>query len=256
VSSSIWTQCGAKRNAATLDLRACRIVEGQHRVATLKLVDGHEEQEVLEELIDRVKPPLPAGREFAGLHYLLATPFRHPPLRHGSRFGSRFERGIWYGARTVATVLAEAAYYRFVFLEGSAADLGYVSTEHSVFWVQVRTSAGVDLQGAAFSGHQPALTSKSDYSRTQSLGAEMRADGIDAFLYASARDPGGGANVGVLSPAAFGAKRPSPRVLPVWHCLAHRSRVIFRRRDLAHDETYDFPRATFEVKGRLPSAAT
>ena len=67
-----------------------RVVEAQHVVSTGKLVDAPEEQAALEMLIDSSKPPIPAAEEFAGLHYLLSTPFRYPPLRHGSRFSTRF----------------------------------------------------------------------------------------------------------------------------------------------------------------------
>jgi hypothetical protein len=89
--------------------------------STRKLVDSDDEQQVLEGLIDTAKPPWPTGRRFVGLHYLLATPFRHPPLRYGSRFGTRRERGIFYCAEEQATVLAEKAYYVLLFLEGTEA---------------------------------------------------------------------------------------------------------------------------------------
>ena len=56
----------------------------------------------------------------ADSHYLLATPFRYPPLPYGSRFGSRFEPSLFYGARSASTALAESAYYRFVFWSGMA----------------------------------------------------------------------------------------------------------------------------------------
>src|SRR5207245_1032206 len=101
-------------------------VEAQHQVSTRKLVDTLEEQALLEELIDRAKPPdSTRGR----LHYLLSTPFRYPPLRHGSRFATRQERSLWYGSETRRTAFAEVAYYRLVFLEGTRADLGAVSTQ-------------------------------------------------------------------------------------------------------------------------------
>jgi hypothetical protein len=72
------------------------MVESQQQIATSSLVDDLAEQALLEELIERSKPPLRSGTE--RLHYLLATPFRYPPLRHGSRFGGRFEPSLLYGA--------------------------------------------------------------------------------------------------------------------------------------------------------------
>ncbi|HYZ89810.1 MAG TPA: RES family NAD+ phosphorylase, partial [Myxococcales bacterium] len=109
------------------------MVEAQFRNSTRKLVDSDAEQELLEELIDRrAKLPVPEG--FEGLHYLLYTPFRHPPLRNGSRFGTRLERGILYGARELPTAFAEVAYYRLVFLDGPAIDLGELHLELTAFW--------------------------------------------------------------------------------------------------------------------------
>src|SRR5260370_1119544 len=89
-------------------------------------------------------PPSLAPRRAAGagLDSLLFTPFRYPPLRHGSRFGSRYERGIWYGAETLRTAFAEVAYYRLLFLEGTEADLGLLQTDLSAFSVRVRTHRG------------------------------------------------------------------------------------------------------------------
>ena len=92
MSSSIWTQCAGDSRQRPLRLSAWRVVEAQHQVSTRKLVDTLEEQSLLEDLIDAAKPPDPTqGR----LHYLLSTPFRYPPLRHGSRFGTRHEPGLW-----------------------------------------------------------------------------------------------------------------------------------------------------------------
>jgi len=149
-------------------------------------VDSDEEQALLEELIEDVKPPTGAP---AGLHYLLFTPFRYPPLRHGSRFGTRAEHGIWYGSRTQATAFAEKAYYLLLFLEGTAAELAPLETDVSIFQAAYETRKGVDLTRGAFARYGALISSPSDYAASQTLGREMRADGVEAFLYASARDP-------------------------------------------------------------------
>src|SRR6478752_10538487 len=139
MSSSIWTRCAGASEIRPLRVSACRAVEAQHQVSTRKLVDSAEEQILLEELIDRAKPPYTTPSR---LHYLLATPFRYPPLRHGSRFGRRFEPGIWYGSESRRTAFAEVAYYRMVFLEGTSADLGLLTTQHTAFSARVRTTHG------------------------------------------------------------------------------------------------------------------
>lgn len=252
MSRTIWTRCGGRASARPLELRAWRVVEAQHRTATLRLVDSLAEQEVLEGLIEGQKPPLPSDPSFERLHYLLATPFRYPPLRWGSRFGTRFERGLWYGSRAVTTALAEVAYYRLLFLEGTAARIEHVATEHSAFTADVRTRVGVDLTRPRFRRWHGEIFSPTSYAASQSLGRAMRDDGVQAFVYRSARDPEGGDNVGLFTPAAFARRRPGPRALPTWHCTTTPASVIFRRRDLLRDHALAFPRETFLVDGRLP----
>jgi hypothetical protein len=250
MSSSIWTRCAGDSEIRTLRLSPWRAVEAQHQVSTRKLVDSAEEQEMLEVLIDRVKPP-DATR--GKLHYLLATPFRYPPLRHGSRFGARQDRGIWYGSETRATAFAEVAYYRMVFLEGTRADLGDVTTQLTAFTVHARSSRAVDLASPPFTAHRRIIASPVKYAETQALGVAMRGAGVELFRYPSARDPRGGVNVAAFTPAVFGKARP--RELQTWHCTASRAVVELTKRDYFGREVYVFPRKTFVVGDVLPAPA-
>jgi len=226
------------------------VVEAQHQLSTRKLVGSAEEQELLEELIDRAKPPdVARGRS----HYLLATPFRYPPLRHGSRFATRHERGLWYGSETRATMFAEVAYYRLLFLEGTHADLGVVTTQLTAFTVQARTRRGVDLTVAPFDKHRRSIASPSKYDDTQALGAAMRDAGVELFRYPSARDPEGGANVAAFTWTVFGKARP--RELETWHCTATKERVELVKRDYFGRESFAFGRAVFLLGGILPAPA-
>jgi len=247
--SSIWTQCAGDSRRVALALEVWRSVEAQHQVSTRKLVDTVEEQALLEGLLERVKPPDPTR---GSRHYLLSTPFRYPPLKRGSRFGTRQERSIWYGSESVGTVFAEVAYYRLLFLEGTSADLGVVETALTVFAVKVGTVHGMDLAGPPFDRHAEALTSKTSYAETQPLGAAMRAAGVDAFRALSARDAGGGVNVGVFDPVAFGRSRPDR--VQTWHCSASRDRVEMLKRDYFERATHSYPRSRFLIHGALPGA--
>jgi hypothetical protein len=228
-------------------------VESQFVNSTRKLVDSDEEQEVLEELIDGIKPPVPAALEPLRLHYLLATPFRHPPLRNGSRFGRRWERGIFYGAREPETCFAEVAYYRFVFLSGTRAALPLITTVHTAFQAGVRTARGVDLTRPPFSAHRSRISSKTDYSASQQLGTDMRADGVTAALFTSARAIAGGTNVALLDPAAFSA--PHPFNMQEWLCTLDPLKVELKRKNLLAPQTLTFPRTDFLVRGELPAPA-
>lgn len=249
MSSSIWTRCEGDSEIRELRLDAWRAVEAQHQVATRKLVDTDAEQQLLEQLIDTSKPPQPPARR---LHYLLATPFRYPPLQHGTRFGRRAEASLFYGSETLPAAFAEVAYYRLLFLEGSSAELGVVETELTAFSVAVRTSRGIDLTVAPFAAHKSWIAAPGSYAASQPLGAAMRAAHVEAFRYDSARADRG-VNVGVFSPAAFARTRPGQ--LQTWHCVATRLRVELRNRDYFARTIHAFERALFLVEGHLPAPA-
>jgi hypothetical protein len=212
-----------------------------------------EEQGLLEELLESRKPPLPRGAEFRGLHYLLTTPFRYAPLRHGSRFGTRGEQAIWYGSTQPRTAFAETAYYRLLFLEGTTADLAPIEVELSLFQVSLRTTRGVDLTRRPFDRQRAAIASPVDYSATQLLGREMREDGVHAFRYPSARDRVGGTNLALFTPAAFVENKPS--TVSTWHCVAIRGRIELTKKDVFSRRSFAFPRDGFLVGGRLPAPA-
>ena len=160
MSSSIWTRCAGASRLSPLRVDAWRIVEAQHQVSTRKLVDSADEQILLEQLIDRNKPPDPTG---GALHYLLATPFRYPPLSHGSRFAGRQRPSMWYGSETRGTALAEVAYYRFVFLAGSSASLGAVATTLTAFTVRASSDRAVDLTAPPFERYRRSIASPVRY---------------------------------------------------------------------------------------------
>lgn len=253
MSSRIWTRCAGSSRPGPLAARPFRVVEAQHLVATRRLVDSSEEQAVLEALIETGKPPAPREPGFSGSHVLLTTAFRYPPLRHGSRFGTRGERSLWYGSRELRTAFAETAYYRLVFLEGTGADLGRLEVDLSSFRVPVRTRRGIDLTRAPFASWEEAISSPVRYDESQPLGRAMRDAGVEAFRYRSARDPVGGINVALFTPRAFAAKRPD--AIETWRCVAGRERVEFQRRDFFDRSVFGFPRSVFLVNGRLPEPA-
>ncbi len=100
MSLPIWTPAALASEARAYRRHVWRLVEAQHRVSTLKLVDTLEEQALLEDLIEATKPALPP--EARGLDYLLATPFRYDaPYPVGSRFRRAGRTpGVFYAAET------------------------------------------------------------------------------------------------------------------------------------------------------------
>ncbi|KGE03805.1 RES family NAD+ phosphorylase [Pseudohaliea rubra] len=229
---------------------AYRIVESQEQVATLDIVDTLAEQSLLEELLEHSKPAMRPGT--GGLHYLLMTPFRYPPLRHGSRFGRRHEPSIFYGSHCPSTALAEAAYYRLVFREGMAAPpTRPVRSEHTLFGAAYATHPGLQLQRPPFDAEQAALTDPQRYTETQTLGAAMRSEGVLAFEFTSARDPARGTNAGLFEPTAFAS--PGVQDQQQWLCEVDGGGVRFL--SFASHEVVDYPRDGFLVDGQLPMPA-
>jgi RES domain len=227
------------------------VVESQSRSSTRVLVDSLDDHALLEQMLEESKPAAPEGAD--RLHYLLWTPFRYPPLEHGSRFATRTEGGLWYGSEGLVTAFAEFAYYQFYFLEGPVQPLGPLTRRVSVFQAQVRTERGVDLTRAPFVAFRSSLSSPSRYADSQALGAAMRADGVQACRFHSARDRCGGTNVVAFTPKAFARKKPGP--LQTWNCFATRTSVELTRDDVSGPTVHSFPRLDFLVDGLLPRPA-
>lgn len=251
MTADIWAACSARAAPTLLDGAVLRLVESQEQVATNSLVRTLAEQALLEDMMERTKPTAPA--EARHLHYLLATPFRYPPLTYGSRFGRRSEPSLFYGARTVTALLAEGAYYRYVFWSGmEVAPTGSLKTRHTVFSATLRTEHGLRLQDPPFNEYASALGNRSSYADTQALGTAMREAGIEGFEFTSARDAGRGINVGLFSAAALASDRPTS--ITEWLCETRGELVSYYSREAG--ELREFPLDQFTVGGSLPSPAT
>ena len=201
--------------------QAHRVVGSQEQAATLRLVDTLDEQALLEGLIEETKPKIREGRL---RHYLIHTPFRYPPLKHGSRFGRRFEPSIFYGGATLDSALAEAAYYSFYFMSRSVTPFESPIINHKTsFSVDVVSPMHVDLTQICDEKIQQQLTDVSDYSYTQRVGTQMREAGCQSFSYDSARKPGG-INIGVFTISAI---QDGPDNLLSWEVKQTPERMLF-----------------------------
>ena len=246
----IWAACAAQVHLEPIAGEAIRVVESQEQIATNALVDDLAEQAQLEALLDAAKPPAPAGT--GHLHYLLATPFRYPPLRHGSRFGTRNEPSLFYASLQLRTALAETAYYRLVFWSGMATPppSGKLVTAHTVFGASYGTEHGLRLQHQPFTEFRSQIANPERYSDSQLLGRHMRATGVEAFEYPSARDTEGGTNIAMFSPNAL--QRTRPTFQQAWLCDTDAARVMFYS---AEESSYVYAREAFLVDGELPQPA-
>jgi hypothetical protein len=251
MSPGIWMRCGGSSNLRELEATPWRVVESQQRISTRQLVDSDAEHQLLEELIEASKPVAPDGAE--ELQFLMFSPFRYPPLTHGSRFGRPDEPSIWYGSEKLETALAEAAYYRLLLFAGSQADLLPNQLSMSAFQAAVRSKCAVDLIGPPFDVHADAITSKTHHGETQQLGSDMRAAGVELFRFPSARDPKCAANVALFTPRAFALTRPLAPAA-TWTCTVTTRRDVSWMREVAGGfERFEFRLATFLVDGKLPA---
>ena len=191
-----------------------RIVEAQHRISTNRLASGADDQALLEQLVEEVKPTLPAAARH--LHYLLATPFRY-----GHKSGSRFRRagekpGIFYAAETVATALAETAYWRLRFYSRSPGFRPPAAiVEHTAISVGVGADRLLDLCAPPYDAATALWMDPDDYSACQAFAAQARTIDTQAIRYASVRDLEHRANVALFDPAVF--QGPVPKNAQTWH---------------------------------------
>ncbi len=233
----------ASRYAADL----WRAVEAQHVVSTMALVDTADEQSVLEALLDDSKPARPAGS--ARLHYLLFTPFRYRPPRHGSRFRGDNDPGVFYAADEVRTACAELGYWRWRHLLDTPALVSMPVASQTVFRVRVAASA-VDLRRPPFVVDRARWTDPVDYAACQAFARAAREAPVHAIRYESVRDPRRGGCCALLDPAGF-AKR-DPLEQQTWMLSVTRERVVWKRSHTLADERFDFVAADW----RAETAAT
>lgn len=199
-------------NTRRLSGRCWRVVEAQHVVSTMKVVDTLAEQEHLERLLEGSKPPVPP--ECRHLHYLLSTPFRYgAPYPRGSRFRrAGLTPGVFYASHTVTTAVAEMTFARLLFFaESPGTPWPANPIEHTAFQVRFHTGSGLDLTTAPFDRDRARWTHPTDYEACQALTDAARAAGVQAIRYPSARDPDRGINLALLTCAAFRGNAPLER---------------------------------------------
>jgi RES domain len=243
--SITWTRAGLSSSARSLSGICWRLVEAQHHVSTLKLVDTLDEQQQLEGLIEGSKPLLPP--ECRHLHYLLSTPFRYGAIYPT---GSRFRRagmtaGVFYAAQAPETAAAEITFHRLLFFaESPGTPWPTNPAEYTAFAAEYRTTKAIDLTRGRFRGKSAAWSHPTDYSHCQALAEAGRIASIEVIQYRSVRDPKHGMSLALLSCRAF-AKR-EPVSLQTWRihlratgaqaiCEAPRSGIAFDRNAFAAD---------------------
>lgn len=208
MSLPIWTPDALSSEAVRLYGKYWRMVEAQHRVSTLKVVDTLDEQALIEDLIEETKPQIPM--ECRHLHYLLATPFRYGSIYP---YGSRFRRagrtlGVYYAAETIMTAVAEMAFYRLLFFADSPdTPWPHDAAEYTAFAAAIRSDKAADLTRPPLDRDEAQWTHPTDYAACQAVADATREAGLEAIRYRSARDPKG-TNVALLTCRGFAKAKP------------------------------------------------
>lgn len=245
MSSSTWTPAALSSDAQASSGLCWRLVEAQHHISTLKLVDSVDEQEVLEDLVEASKPNVPP--ECRHLDYLLSTPFRYAaPYPNGSRFRRQgMTEGVFYASEEPETAVSEVAFYRLLFYSESPNTPWPANpAEYTAFAAEYSTERLIDLTQGRYVKAKKLWTDLTDCSHCQALCDVARKAAIEVIRCMSVRDPGQGANLALLTGRVF--DKPKPVRLQTWRirlgevgalavCEAPRSRITYDREAFAAD---------------------
>ncbi|HEY3786367.1 MAG TPA: RES family NAD+ phosphorylase [Steroidobacteraceae bacterium] len=236
MSCSTWTPHAVASEAAPCTLDLWRAVEAQHQVATRALVDSLEEQEVLESVLEKSKPPIPA--ECAGRDYLLYTPFRYPPPTFGSRFRAYGDAGVWYGAEAIRTSCAEVGYWRWRFVADSHGLKRLDAVPHTIFQATAQGPA-IDLRERPLAEDAQVWRHPTDYSGCQGLARLAREARTSIIRYASVRDPLHAGCAAVLDCRAF-TGTGGVRKRQTWFLTVDAERASWLRAGGRRSESHEF----------------
>lgn len=248
----MWTPDALASEARSWRGPAWRVVESQSKVSTMKLVDTLDEQQLLETVLERSKPPFPAA--CAGMHFLLKTPFRYYPYPTGSRF-RRAEQsaGCFYASDTPETAIAEMAFYKFLFfLDADGMILPGNALEHTAYSVQVGSRLAIDLTTEPLDQDRLLWEDLTNYGPCQGLADSARDAGIGVIRYLSVRDPQKGMNVAVLDPTALVSRQPENQ--QTWHLFIG-DRAVQAFREMPND-ALEFKLDVWRQDPRIADALT
>lgn len=226
MSSITWTPGALKSDARPVSETCWRVIEAQHLVSTMKLTDTLEDQQILENLIEETKPPIP--EECRHLDFLLFTPFRYSAANpRGSRFRRPFAaRGVFYAAQHPETAIAETVFYRTLFYAESPGTPWPANPgEFTAFAVGFSSPVSIDIATGPLSS-DVGLYHLSDYGISQQFSEDVRAAGLEVITYRSVRDAARRNNFALLTCSVFTDVAPTNRRSWKIHLDANGARAI------------------------------
>ena len=206
MSSTTWTPAGVSSNARQFSGTVWRMVESQYESSTMRLVDTIREHEILEDILEASKPPVPDGAK--DLHYLLFSPFRYAyTAAFGTRFRAKGDTGVFYSADTPYTAASEVGYWRWKFVQDSEGLKRLSPSQFTAFSVPL-SDLSVDLRIKPFKRDAVRWQHPSDYTATQAFAKIVRKTNVGIVIYKSVRCPIDSFCAAVLDPKAFAQKKP------------------------------------------------
>jgi len=236
----MWTHTALASEARPIAGLLWRVVEHQYTASTRKIVATQDDQDLLEDILEESKPPMPAACRH--LDYLLKTPFRYRPTSRGSRFRVPGPGpGVFYAAEQLSTAQAEYTYWRLrFFLASPNTPLPRNEARLTAFSVRFATQRALDLTEPPLAAERTAWCDPCDYTATHALSVQARRADLNAIRYESVRDPQRAANVALLDCASFTVHAPLTQ--QTWYLFLGEVEANWRR---AHGARHE--RVTFKV---------
>jgi hypothetical protein len=128
--------------------------------------------------------------------------------------------GVYYGADSIATAIAETRYHRERFLAATNEEDLEITVR---VYVNRMRQPLLDLSGE----EHAVLLNPDDYTAPQKAGAGWRAEGVWGLVFPSVRRQGGGC-VAVFRPPALTLPVPSTHLRYLWSQRAQRITNVFR----------------------------
>ena len=199
-----------------------RVIEGQARSSTLRLIDTFDEHDTLEAMLEAAKPPVPD--DCAHLDYQFWSPFRYGRYPTSSRFRRAGKTsGAWYGSEEPLTAIAETIWGNLRFYTASpGTPFPRKPVEYTGVQADIASLFALDLTTPPWSDNA-AWMDPDDYEPCLKLAEEARKAGAEVIRYASVRRPDHAFNAAVLTCAAF--QQPAPIATQTWTIL-YADRII------------------------------
>lgn len=219
----MWNKIELKDHAFSKEFMGYRVVENQEYISTRNLVDTNHEHDLLEEMLEKSKPPKPVDCPIND--YLLYTPFRYPPLRGATRFGKITERSPFYGSEELRAAFAEVAHRIDQFDQDTSAKFPNRNLSYTSFKFAAKAQLYLDLLNIPFDRYKAEIHSLESYPSSHTLGTEMRNAGIQASIFESTRCPPPPAkNIVIFDPSIFTKKSFYHQQ---WACMIGQTEITF-----------------------------